>query len=255
MRNYFNYNAINSATYGIYISGSGRISLPERSFELLEIPGRNGDLILDRKRIQNEILTYPAFIGPTTISNTPVTYPEAVNRFRLILMSRPTGYAALKDSYDSEHYRMAIMLGPVEFDSTRKLDAGEFELQFSCKPQRYLNLEPSDDVNIAAGGAAVIAKNGHPYALAEPLIRVTRTTTTGTFRVENQSIQFVTIAENPLSEPITIDCQKKTCYDKNGVNANRFVTFSDYEFPVFADNTLVVSTNVKLQITPRWYEL
>lgn len=88
-----------------------------------------------------------------------------------------------------------------------------------------------------------------PFYHAEPLIRVNRP---GTFSVGNNT---VTVAEGSYDFPVFIDCRLLECYDLNGNNVNRYVTFSTYNFPEIANGVEIASDNVELTITPRWYEL
>ena len=245
MRNYFTFNGVDSRNYGLYISGSGRLHVPEPVWNFAEVPGRSGDLLLGRDRVANELLSYPAFIARATINNTPLSYAEIFGRMRSWLLS-VRGYAQLTDSYDPTHYRLACFTGPVDPESAVMLDAGSFELMFNCKPQRYL-VSDTDTITLAAGASTTVSKPGFFYA--EPLIEVTGA---GSFTIGDQA---VTVAASSLADPITIDCRLLNCYDDDGVNANRFVSFSDYEFPKIADGTAIDAGDVALKITPRWFEL
>ena len=69
MRNYLTFGSINSSTYGVYISGSGVFNVPERQYDFISVPGRNGDLIGNEKRMANIELTYPAFMYSSFTTN------------------------------------------------------------------------------------------------------------------------------------------------------------------------------------------
>ena len=246
MLNSFTFNGVNSREFGVYISGNGRITVPEKTYEFVEIPGRNGNLILDRNaRVANDEIVYPAFICPTDDDGVIRRYPDMVAKLRAWLLS-VKGYAELYDTYDETHYRLAAFTGGMEFDSLPDLTAGTFEIPFSCKPQRY-HLDDEGAFALAVGEDTVVYADG--YVFSEPLIAVTGT---GSFTVGDQTI---TVLANSLTAPIFIDNRIMSCYDANGVNANRFVTFSDYEFPAIQDGTVVDAGAVALMVKPRWYEL
>ena len=59
--NSITFGGINSADFGIYISGEGVFNAPQRDVEMISVPGRNGAIALDRGRFQNIEVTYPAF--------------------------------------------------------------------------------------------------------------------------------------------------------------------------------------------------
>ena len=51
-----------SRTYGVYITGEAVYNAPEREVEMISIPGRSGQLALDKGRFENIEVTYPAGI-------------------------------------------------------------------------------------------------------------------------------------------------------------------------------------------------
>ena len=53
MINYFTFDGKTSTDFGMYISGSGTYNAPERDVTTYNIPGRNGDLIVDNGRFLN----------------------------------------------------------------------------------------------------------------------------------------------------------------------------------------------------------
>lgn len=129
MRNYFTFDGVDSRSFGVYISGQGTFKAPARSYDAIEIPGRNGALLGIDSRLGNVELTYPAFI----YSN----FTENIAAFRAFLLSHK-GYFKLKDSYHPEEFRLAYYPGPFEPDVTSANNAGSFDITFICKPQRYL---------------------------------------------------------------------------------------------------------------------
>lgn len=130
MRNYLTFNGHDSRDYGVYISGQGTFSAPARAYEMLSVPGRNGDLVGYEKRLENIEVTYPCFI----YSN----FDQNLSNFRNMLLST-FGYVKLTDSYHTDEFRMALFQGPFDPEVTKKNDAGSFDLTFICKPQRFLN--------------------------------------------------------------------------------------------------------------------
>lgn len=129
MRNYFTFDGVDSRSFGVYISGQGTFKAPARSYDAIEIPGRNGALLGIDSRLGNVELTYPAFI----YSN----FAENIAAFRAFLLSHK-GYFKLKDSYHPDEFRLAYYPGPFEPDVTSANNAGSFDITFICKPQRYL---------------------------------------------------------------------------------------------------------------------
>ena len=57
MTGYFVFGGKFSKDYGLYVSGSGTFNAPERDVELVEVPGKNGSLVLDNGRFKNITVT------------------------------------------------------------------------------------------------------------------------------------------------------------------------------------------------------
>lgn len=134
----------NSKDYGIYITGTGVYNAPERDVEMIAIPGRNGNFAHDNGRFANVEVTYHCgLFGPSQED-----FAEAISDFRNMLLSR-RGYVRLTDDYNADEYRMAIYKAGLEVtaDAVR---AGEFDLVFDCKPQRFLT-SGETAVSVASG--------------------------------------------------------------------------------------------------------
>ena len=121
-----------SRTYGVYITGQAVYNAPQREVEMISIPGRNGQLALDKGRFENIEVTYPAGI----YADTEADFAEAVSNFRNFLCSRD-GYVRIEDEYNPNEYRMGVYKSGLEV-TPAMLKAGEFEITFDCKPQRWL---------------------------------------------------------------------------------------------------------------------
>lgn len=128
----FTFDGTNSRAYGVYITGEGVFNAPERNVEMVDIPGRNGAFALDKGNFNNIEVTYPAGI----FADTEADFAQAVSELRNLLCSK-VGYVRLEDDYNPNEYRLAIYKSGLEVDHDF-LIAGEFELVFECKPQRYL---------------------------------------------------------------------------------------------------------------------
>ena len=121
-----------SRNYGVYITGEAVYNAPERAVEMITIPGRNGAFAFDQGRFENIEVTYPAGI----FADTEDDFVAAVSNLRNMLCSRK-GYCRLTDDYNPNEYRMAIYKSGLEVD-TSLMRAGEFDITFECKPQRFL---------------------------------------------------------------------------------------------------------------------
>ena len=141
----FTFDGESSADYGVYLTGEGVFNAPERSVEMVEIPGRNGNFALDKGRFENISVTYRVGMFDDDEEN----FADKVSAFRNWLCSK-VGYVRLNDDYNPNEYRMAVYSGGVELEHDF-LIAGEAQITFDCKPQRWLT-SGETAVSVADGG-------------------------------------------------------------------------------------------------------
>lgn len=233
----FTFDNKNSLAYGIYITGEPVYNAPARVVEKIEIPGRNGELLLDNGRFENIEVTYPA----GTFGADQADFADRLAQIRDFLGTLH-GYHKLIDDYNPEEYRMAsfksgLTVSPVPFQR-----AGEFDLIFDCKPQRFL--AAGDEVTTMTASGTI--NNPTPYD-ARPLLVVTGT--------GNLTVNGVQIAIS--KSPTTIDCEAMEAY--NGTTSrNGDIVLTPNEFPVLSggNNTITLGAGItKLEITPRWWRI
>lgn len=131
--NSFTFDDENSLDSGIYITGEAVFNAPKRAVEMVNVPGRNGAIAIDEGRFENIPVTYPAGCYADNMAD----FAEKVAKFRNILASRFT-YKRLIDSYHPNEFRMGLYRSGLEVDAVRYNSAGEFKIEFDCKPQRFL---------------------------------------------------------------------------------------------------------------------
>lgn len=258
MRNYLVFGGIDTRDYGIYISGYRKQKIPQRPYEVVQVPGRFGDLLVGGNSMSNEEIRYPAFFAPVNGTyGLYATYEAAYSAFRRAML-KVTGYATLTDTYDTGHYRKAVFTGGVDIDTTQKLDAGNFELVFNAKPQRYV-LPIAPPVSVFGGEVlTVVDTNG---LSSEPVINVQYTGSFTFIRSNGGKSYGATIQSSPLGN-LSIDSERKEIYDLEGHQLNTSVQLNRYEFPVVnmpfeqnIDHFSISATGVTLFINFNWFEL
>lgn len=233
MRNYFVLDDVDIRNFGVYISGQGTFSAPRREYNMIRVPGRNGDVVGNERRFENLELTYPAFIYTNFDTN--------IRNFRNFMLSL-VGYHRLIDTYHPDEYRMVLYEGEFEPEVEKKNDAGAFEIVFNCKPQRFL-LSGETITTLTANGTIT-----NPTLFnSQPLLRVYGT---GELGVNGDTI---TITE--ANEYTDIDCEMMDCHE-GLINRNPYVEFTSYNFPVFVpgENSIGLGDGItQVDITPRWW--
>ena len=156
------FDGVNSLDYGIYITGEAVYNAPERAVELVNIAGKNGALVLDQGRFENIEVTYHA----GCFADNQEDFARKVMEFRNVLASR-FHYVRLSDEYHSDEYRMALYKDGLEVDAVQYSTAGEFDITFNAKPQRFLTsgevpvtADDWSDVQTESGSLVTIDNDG-----------------------------------------------------------------------------------------------
>lgn len=124
---------VNTKDFDVYISGEGLFNAPKKDVEKIDIPGRNGALLIDNDRFDNIEVTYPAYFYKPNIYD----FTGYLSALRAAIMSKK-GYQRLEDSFHPDEYRMGAFIGGLEIDPVKFNTAATFDMVFDCKPQRFL---------------------------------------------------------------------------------------------------------------------
>lgn len=140
------FGGVDSANYGIYITGEAVYNAPERAVEMVTVPGRNGAIAIDQGRWENIEVEYPA----GCFGDGDANFADRISAFRNAVLSQ-IGYQRLTDTYHPDEYRQAIYVAGLEVEPANINSAGEFKLIFNCKPQRFLT-SGETAVAVTSGG-------------------------------------------------------------------------------------------------------
>lgn len=232
-----------STDFDMYISGGGTYSSPEKAFEEVEIPGRNGVIFLYEGSYKNVDVTYDAFIGKV---DGEIDVDMNFRNLRSYLMSRE-GYVRIEDTYHPDEIRFGTYNNAIDPKVHSTLMAVEFTLEFSCKPQRFLKKFYDQPITYTSSGQTFYNET---YFNAKPLVRVYGT---GSF-----TINGVTITINQASTYTDFDCDLQEAYkDTLATNCNSKITLTNAQFPYLKPgaNTITFSGPSQLILYPRLYHL
>jgi len=232
---YLIFDGTSTQTYGVFLIGNGVYNAPEREFERISIPGRNGDLLIDNGRYSNFELEYGAIIYNNFNTN--------LSNLKNVFMSK-TEYCRLEDTFYPDEYRMAKYSGAFKMESVRPGDIGHFILRFDCKPQRFLK---SGEITTEFTSNGTIINPTKMTAL--PLVRV--------YGTGQLSIGGDTININSNSSYTDIDCDLQDAF-RESTNCNGNIELSSGKFFQLKSGSNSVSLGsgiTKVAITPRWWKL
>ena len=173
MRDYLILNGKNLMDFGLYAFGNSRHKFPERDVEVVEIPGRTGNLTLDKGRWKNIEVEYSVVIvGDGEFK---------VDELRAFLLSL-YGYVKIESTFEPEYYRMGRLIGTPTPKAFK--EAATVTLTFDCMPQKFLK-SGQEAIDVPPGELITIY-NPTMYT-ARPLIsaKVDSLYQTGTITVTN----------------------------------------------------------------------
>lgn len=233
------YNGVPSTFYGIQVETQPGYLVPEKDVEIIHIPGRNGDLIIDKGIYQNVDREYAISMFSNKVEFD--TLSDALTKW----LHPKTGYSRLEDSYDPEHFRMAIYKDDLSIENILAHGA-KATLVFNCKPQRYLKTGDTK-LTISESGSTVVNPTNQ---IALPLITV-RGSGTGTVMIGRYEIQL-----SRINEYVTLDSELQDAF-KGSENKNADVTLPDGypKLPPGATSITFSGGITSVEITPRWWTL
>lgn len=162
LKDYFVFDGESSADFGFFASGENVYNSPEKDYEIFEVPGRNGSVMIDNNRFKNVTVKYPCYYEKTGGNLT-----KDISDFRNMLLSK-SGYCRLFDTHNPDEYRLAVCKNVIEIDPTEYDLLGAVEIEFDCKPQRYL-VSGETPIPITSGQKLI----NSTFFEAKPLVIVT----------------------------------------------------------------------------------
>ena len=244
--NSLTFDEINSLDKGIYITGQAVYNAPERVVEMVSVPGRNGNIAIDEGHFENIEVTYPA----GCFAKNQIDFAAKIGEFRNILASRYQ-YKRIEDDYNPDEFRMGLYKSGLDVNSVSYNRAGEFNIVFDCKPQRWLKSGETSETYTATG----TIENPTDFP-ARPLLVVTGA---GILTVGDQTLTIVD--GSGANQVIYIDCESMEAWEEVGggkVSRNDYIQNAGQAFPSLdgGENDIILGTGItKVEITPRWWRI
>lgn len=129
-KKYFIFNGKKSSDFDVWASGLNIFYSPERRIERIQVPGRNGELLIEDGSFENTELLFKDCFIPRHFSENFTNLSNYLNRQK--------GYQRLELSWLPDEYRLAAFHGDIEASMKNWDGMGKFDLAFNCKPQRFL---------------------------------------------------------------------------------------------------------------------
>lgn len=231
----FYLDGIDAASAGIHLQKPIVFSEAVPNINSKTIPGRNGALIFDTGSYKNRSGSASCFCLQEDVEG-------AISSAGRFLMSKKW-YRRLETSDDPNHYWMARVENSPQIEMRLRVLA-PFEIEFDCKPQRFV--KSGENAVVFTESGSISNQYGQT---ALPLITLygngTGTLTIGSCVVDVKNMDGV----------LYLDSDTQNAYNDNGnqnmnINAPVFPTFPDGETQIAFSGGIE-----RVEIVPRWWEL
>ena len=150
------FNGTSSESFGCTIEERPNHTRGSRRGQLVEIPGRNGEISIEDDSYSPYTQKYKLAFKE---GDTMPTHKRAAQVAQWLLGAR--GFCRLEDSFEPDVFRMARYSGDLNIEQVAA-EYGEAEIEFTCQPQRYLK-SGETSYKFSAGNARLnIAVNPIP---------------------------------------------------------------------------------------------
>ena len=238
------FNNVSSDTLGLEVETYPDYSIPEKEYDVIHVPGRNGDLLIDTNTYSNATRQYK--VSAAALSSSLYHKINDVVEW----LHSASGYARLEDSYEPDYFRMACYRESNNIENIFN-QAGKATITFDCKPQRYLKTGEAA-VSFTTSGRSITNPTVFPSC---PIIKVYSSNSKfGTVTIGGYS--FV-LAQASGSTCIEVNSEIQDVYDGTR-NMNSYITLNGGEFPKLlpGGNYISFTSNItKVEVIPRWWTI
>ena len=249
------FNNKSSKDIGLEVETFPEYIAPEKVYDVVHVPGRNGDVVIDTGTYGNVPRTYEVSIA----TRDRVTYSNKMSQVAEWLHSA-SGYARLEDSYDEEFYRYAYYNEQVSIQNLFN-EAGKASINFVCKPQRYYK---SGEHPILFTETGTI--HNSTINPASPILNIITNNEIQEPTDTNDIVGAVSIGGYTFSIKyddayignimrFTVDCEIQNAY-RELINMNNLMILNGEEFPRIDPGDQVISLNggvISVETIPIWW--
>lgn len=228
------FNGKSSDDFHLIVERFPNVNLPVRKHEKVNVPGRNGDIIIQQDAFENVSQRYAIYISAEQTRLTPITH-------KIAEWLCVKGYQKLEDSYWLDTFRLAAFQGGVEIENILNR-FGRATIEFDCKPQRFFK---SGDFFFDVDDGDKI-RNPSPFT-AKPIL-ITTGSGEGTITINGNTLELEDC------DDLTIDCELMQAY-KNGVSKNGTISGDFFDLPEGESEINYTGGITGIKVKPRWWTI
>lgn len=218
---YFVYNGVSSIALGLRVESISTAPIPARHYDYITVPGRNGQVIIDRETYEDVRINVSVNMMNDSISRQQLGK----------LFDGRQGTLQLSDDMTRVYDVMAIEMPTIYRMRPSGRNYDSVSMTFVCSPYRRW-VQPS---------IVTCEESGEQYAYAgtlpgRPEITITPTGTgAGTV-----TINGILIDIDEFSDTIIVDCELMECYFPDNENASANSIISMGEYPVLTNGNFTI---------------
>lgn len=234
MINDITYNGTALGTFGCYPNQHMSFNSPEKDYELVEVLGRDGALVINNDRFRTLELEVPCYMNENFITNY---------RNLMSFLNAQNGFQRLEFSFEPNYFRKALVMNLTEPSVYPFAKKASFSIIFTCMPQRWLK-SGENWISLTTDGTIT-----NPTRFdAKPIIRIYGA---GDVGVGSETITLTQAGTNYVD----VDCDIMDAHE-GSTNMNQYLQVTDFPVLHSGSNGITLGTGVtKVEIMPRWYEI
>ncbi len=235
------YNGKVNTLFYILVKERPAIPSPEYDYDTVKIPGRDGDLYIEKKTVKD--ITIPVSF---TFACKPDRWQSVARGARKWLLGKEDRRLVLGDNQDRYYKVKHVVINQTE---RQVKEVGEFSVDFICEGRQYLaEGDRPIEVTYKKTSDGESAHIWNQYDESMPIFIISGN---GTFEMTVNGNRL----EADVLDEITIDTQREVAYKSDMSLGNTSVTCTYEELALKpGENVIVKSEGFDLKILPKWRE-
>lgn len=203
----FTFNGHSSDEFGIRIERFPDLNRSERKYRSASVSGRNGNIYQMQDAWEEVVVSYQIFAGELQAGAAVSDFTDIVE-----WLNSADDYAALTDTYDPTHYRLAVFVDELEIESQWHT-FGKATVRFRCRPQRFIVTNPIE----VEDGDTITNSTNH---VAKPIITLTGAGQVSMFEVEKPLLDVDYSPVGGFGQPIPSTLKTQMLADMFWITSN-----------------------------------
>ena len=231
----FKFNGHKSSDFNMYINSDYELASTTPDYQAVEIPGRDGDLLIPNNRFKSFKQDFPiTYIG---------SYDDSIKKIEAAkqLMLQDTNWHDMSFSFDPDYIYRASFVG--EFRVKKSATYMTQTLSFNMMPYKYLTTGQTYQT-ITDGDVL----NNLGTILAKPIIKITGKGDC-TIKIGNRSVSL-----KGIDGGIVMDSDSQLCTNLAGTRTQFDKMYGDFIDIAMGKQTVKITGDniTKTELLPRW---